>query len=1047
MRPHRLTFLAFALSGAAGLVYESVWSRYLALLVGHSAYAQILVIAIFLGGMGTGALAVSQRTEGIRRPLLLYVVAELGLALAALGFHPAYRSLAEIVERSVLPLMPGAVSAGLVQWFLAIVLIAPQTVLLGATFPLLAAGVVRRFPVRPGWTVAILYFVNSLGGAVGVLVAGFALLPAVGLPGALLAAAGLNVAAAGLVAVARGDEPSARSGEEETWAPDDDAGWVGGSWRPDDPPARDGAPDRDGARDHRVRALLLAVAFLTAVASFSYEIGWIRMLSLVMGSATHSFELMLSAFVFGLAVGGFAVRRHSDLQVEPLRLLAWIQWLMGAAALATLPLYAASFPVMGWMVRTLPGMDGGYAVFNLLRYGIGLAVMLPSTILAGMTLPLITGALVHAGAGERSFGWVYGANTLGSVVGVALAGLILLPALGLEGVLVAGAALDMALGAVLFGASPFLGTEADGTRTSRALLPAGAALVVGVAVAGGAAVGVRLDRSVLTSGVFRYGDVPVEGTRRVAFYEDGRTATVGVHVLENPELAVLTTNGKPDASLLVERIEARARDEPVEPRVVTEADAATQLFSPLVALAHAPDAERVANVGHGSGISGHALLGSPELGELVTIEIEPAVIRAANAFRPANQRAYEDPRSTFAIEDARTHFARSDVRYDLILSEPSNPWVSGTSSLFTVEFYRRVRDALTEDGVMAQWFQLYEMSDRLVLTVLAALHRVFPDYRAYLVGPRDLLVVAAAESPLRSPDWSILEYPGVADDLAYLPELTGPDLEATRLFDRRTLAPLLDAWEPVNSDFRPVLDYEAERARILRRTPTGIYRFATAEVDLAAVLGGDLRPPAPYAPLSARNVVPMERRTTGSGLRIVLEGRGSPPGPLPWGFTGDARDLQRFLRGMESGEPPGSWSAWARDFQRSVEGVQGVTSGWVAPGLFEPVEAYLERLDSVPAAVRELLAFRRGLAEVDVPRAVRGGEAVLDGTLPALDSTGTPLFHDAAVAAFLRAGRPADARAVMERLSDRAGYDDDDARLLLLEAWIRRAEVRGREEP
>src|SRR6185436_243988 len=163
-------------------------------------------------------------------------------------------------------------------------------------------------------------------------------------------------------------------------------------------------------------------------------------------------------------------------------------------------------------------------------------------------------------------------------------------------------------------------------------------------------------------------------------------------------------------------------------------DAPTQLFVPLVALAHMPSAKTAAVIGHGSGMTSHALLASPTLENLVTIEIEPEMINASRAFYPANARAFDDKRSTFAIDDARAYFAARGRKFDLIISEPSNPWVSGVSGLFTAEFYSRVKTYLTPNGVFAQWLHLYEIDDALVLGVISALTQHFPTYSIFQIS-------------------------------------------------------------------------------------------------------------------------------------------------------------------------------------------------------------------------------------------------------------------------------------------------------------------------
>src|SRR4051812_13701061 len=185
--------------------------------------------------------------------------------------------------------------------------------------------------------------------------------------------------------------------------------------------------------------LLISVSFFTAASSFIYEIGWIRMLSLVLGSATHSFELMLSAFILGLALGAFWIRRRADSLVDPVRTLGVVQWVMGVLAIATLPVYVASFEWTSALIHALKTNDAGYNGFVAARYAICLVVMLPATFCAGMTLPLITRMLMQSGAGERAIGAVYSVNTFGSIIGAGLAGVVVLPPFGVQWGLLGGA--------------------------------------------------------------------------------------------------------------------------------------------------------------------------------------------------------------------------------------------------------------------------------------------------------------------------------------------------------------------------------------------------------------------------------------------------------------------------------------------------------------------------------------------------------------------------------------------------------------------------------
>src|SRR5204863_8825366 len=301
-------------------------------------------------------------------------------------------------------------------------LILPQSILLGTTFPLMSAGLIRRYPAAPGESLAMLYFTNSLGASIGVLASGFVMIEKLGLPGTVQSAGALNLGLAAAV-----------------WL------FAGGTEEPMKARPRGGRDSEDAAPFR----FFLAVALLTGAASFVFEIGWIRMLSLVLGSSTHSFELMLSAFILGLACGGYWVRRRIDSIADPLRFLGIVLVTMGLLPLATLPLYGELFVLMQAGTNALAKTEAGYTLLLFSSHGIALAIMFPATFCAGITLPLITYALLRAGHGEKSVGAVYSANTLGSILGVFSAAHIGMPLLGLKGLIAAGAALDAGLGLVL----------------------------------------------------------------------------------------------------------------------------------------------------------------------------------------------------------------------------------------------------------------------------------------------------------------------------------------------------------------------------------------------------------------------------------------------------------------------------------------------------------------------------------------------------------------------------------------------------------------------
>jgi spermidine synthase len=1058
----RLLYLAFAISGGAGLIYEAVWSRYLALFVGHSAYAQVLVLAVYLGGMALGALGVGKIARTLRAPLLWYAGAEALLGLLGFLFHPVYQATTGLAYDALLPGAESAWAALVLRWGLACALILPQAVLLGTTFPLMSSGALRHFPLAPGRTLSLLYFTNSLGAAVGVMVGGFALIPWVGLPGALGVAGALNlVAAAAAATVHRVVKPdvvdeagllrriqeasgsaSGRDRNELGAQVSEGAGAPPASMeererKPAMPPAWPEDPEREPATapawlqdPGRLLTLLLAVTFFSAGASFLYEIGWIRMLSLVMGSATHSFEVMLSAFILGLALGSLFIRDPADRAGRPLRLLGWIQWGMGLAALATLPLYGSFFDFMGFVMGTLPRTDGGYLAFAVVRYGVAMGVMMPATILAGMTLPLITASLLRGGGGERVIGWVYGFNTLGSVLGAVAGGLLLLPALGLKGTLLVGGLLDMALGVAILSAAP----GRKGRLSHRTVSFGATAVTLGVGLI--LALGFQLDRRVLSSGVFRYGRVAQEETPEdILFYRDGATASVGAFILDPPGWMLLATNGKPDASLSLRWIRAATESLPVE--TIVNQDESTQLLLAMIPLAHAPDAGQAAVIGQGSGTTGHFLLSSPHLRELVTVEIEPEMIAGSERFYPANARVFDDPRSRFVIDDARSYFASNPGRYDLIVSEPSNPWVSGTSSLFTREFYQRVRTFLAPGGVFAQWMQLYEMNDRLLASVLAALHESFQDYKGYLIGPGDLLLVASADGALKEPDWSLIRSPRLRSELSHVPPFTVEFLESLLLLDRNTLDPLLAEWPFRNSDYWPYLDTGAEKARFLGETAGGFLRFAEDRVDLLAVAAGRRRGLPTEMTEPVRGMAPSQAILTSVWLR---QGRGAEPAleEASRQDLGEALErLQEFRRRLDSREAPEDWRRFSLLASRIEADLHGRAAGVGDTLYFGELFRYL-REQGAPREAVAAAEFLNGVAVWDHARASAAAELLVEAAGRGEEWVPIPTLRDGVVAARLALGDAVGAEEAFRRLMGLMGGEGDDARVWLLEALIRR---------
>src|SRR6476659_2399942 len=371
--------VVFFVSGFCGLIYESVWAHYVKLMLGHAAYAQTLVLVVFIGGLALGSWLCARVAERIRNPLLGYAAIEAAIGVFALVFHWLFN---RAMDWSYDQLLPAACEQATTfcgpQWALAAAMLLPQSILLGMTFPLVSSAVLRMDSTNPGHDISALYFLNSLGAVMGVLASAFLLIPTVGLPGTLMSAGVANIVISVMAYFVSKGMPARLH-----------------------VPAMP-APRRDTGEEKPLLVPLLAVAFFTGLSSFIYEIGWIRMLSLLLGASTYSFELMLATFILGLALGGWWVRNRIDAAADPIRLLAVLQLVMGLLAALSIPFYNGSYDLMAWLLSAVTRNEAGFVFFNLASTTICVLVMLPTTFCAGMTLPLITYRLLRSRTGEKS---------------------------------------------------------------------------------------------------------------------------------------------------------------------------------------------------------------------------------------------------------------------------------------------------------------------------------------------------------------------------------------------------------------------------------------------------------------------------------------------------------------------------------------------------------------------------------------------------------------------------------------------------------------------
>lgn len=988
----------FVLSGFSGLIYQSIWTQYLGLFLGHSSYAQSLVLILFMGGMAIGAWLVSRWSSKVRRPLLAYAIIEVVIGLLGLFFDGIYQGLTGWAYTQLMPMLPAGQLQN-VRWVLAAAMVLPQCILLGATFPLMSAGYIRLQEHAEGRVLAGLYFSNSLGAAIGALASTYLMLPAIGMPGTVFTAGLVNIVVAILVyPLSKREAPDVETTPAE-------------------------APTAESSVKPVLSAptFILLAAGLTGAASFVYEITWIRMLSLALGTTIHSFELMLASFILGIALGGLWLKNRADRLVSPLATAGWIQVWMGIAALASMFVYANAFEWVGWLMNVIVRSAEGYGLFNLASAGIALLVMFPAAFFAGMTLPLLTLALLRQGHGEKAIGQAYAFNTVGAIVGVLAAVHLLMPLFGLKYALLIAAVVDMGLGLVLL-------ARYAPTLTKRNLPPLFPAVVVSALAVVASVHLVSFDPAVLNSSVYRTGASTLGSNARSIFYKDGKTATVAVFELgqqEEGRMRMIATNGKVDAGLVYGKGDSATSDE------------STMTLLAAIPLSMREQYDRIGVIGFGSGMTTHTLMGHAKVGQVDTVEIEPAMVEGARHLGDRVSRAFTDPRSHVVIDDAKAYFASVPKKYDLIISEPSNPWMGGTASLFSTEFYQYVPRQLNQDGLFVQWLQLYEITPDLVNSVLAAMLVNFKDVKAYLANGSDMILVASPNGKVPELGDSLFQQPLLASDLARIGVTDLRSLQDTMVMNRKGLEGYLALYpHRTNSDMFPVLKLQAPRARFESAQVGDFDGLGEAPWPIIRYLGGpDARTGAMAAAARRLPIATVHQSAEATRIHAALvEGDAAASAGISE-FNGVQVDA---LRGLSAACQLGKRSdrdltmifSLAADTMAYLD-AERLQRMWVKPEWL--------RCAPIDEAVTEALAFLAAISENRHQDVLRLGLQLLEGEEGAgllKDGVSGPYILGAMQFAALSEGNSELAQQLVQRYwqqLDRKSQGDASLRLL---AWL-----------
>ncbi len=676
--------LLFFLSGAVGLGYEIAWIKILALHFGNSAWSISAVVAAFMAGLGLGSWQAGRSQRLLKNPLRVYALLEFGIAAFGVLSIPIFSNIDLLLGPLYRVLENHAALFVLARLVIAFAILIVPTFLMGASLPVLVKALANRNDMDRA--IGFLYGINTLGAAAGTLATGFFLLPHLGVRATLITLAGLGLLIGAL------------------------------AWKLSLTAESAGTRDTGKGGAETAPLAIYAAAFAGGALGIFYEVSWSRVLMPIIGSSTYAFSIILTTFLIGIGAGGLVAAR-----------LPFTGVAVGALAGIFIAIAALTSVAGLFVVNYLPDLFVGLSIlagqkwvlFFLAQSVLAGALMLLPTLCLGVTLPLCMAYLKESSqrANVALVGRVYAVNTVGSILGSLLAGFVFLPWIGVRwsilGISVAGLLLGLAL----------LWRDAGFPRRAKQIATAwlaGTAVVL-------YAFNPMLDVTYLQRGFFRSMLAkPVIPEHRVSYLlysRDGVTSTVTV--FRSPDTTWLNVNGKTDAS--------------------TNVDMASQYMLGHLPMMLHPAPESACIIGFGSGATVSAVAGYP-LSRIDVVELEPAILETAPYFASANNNVLNDARVHVRIEDGRTFLKYRPERYDVIISEPSNPWVVGVASLFTREFYRSVKERLNDGGVFCQWIQDYELSAETRNGMLNTLADEFP--YIHLFDQRGDLIAVASAQPL-----------------------------------------------------------------------------------------------------------------------------------------------------------------------------------------------------------------------------------------------------------------------------------------------------------
>ena len=783
--------VCFVLSGATGLIYEILWARMLGLVFGATTLAVSTVLAAFMGGLALGSAFAGRLAQRITKPVAAYGWMEIAIALYALLIPFLFYAVDDLYAYVWQQLQPGFFAFTLLRFALSCLMLLVPTTLMGATLPVLAAALLRSD--HDSNSVTRLYACNLVGAILGTLLAGFVLLPALGVRTTIFVAAGINVVVGVIALLVQKRIKVVSTRTQESVSP-------------------------VGTEIETKSKFWLLAAFASGFVTISTQVSWTRILTMIIGSSTYAFSIVVALFLIGLAGGAWFIGRK-DRSARLRKTILIVEAITAVSLLFSL-----------YVLNKIPGLlialglrlqvSSWAGLLGLQILSATLLILVPA-LLMGMVMPLVLVWASNQLEGARRVGRIYAVNTVGAITGAFITGFVLIPKTSIRFTLLLAATLCLFVAVLAY--KPVKTGSVDPLVKRGLAIGLTPVLVIILFI-----LAPRMNLADLSIGAYdslvRVLAQTREGTpeeaqstgpniHKLLMFKEGPTATVSVRQDQNT--VSMAINGRTNAS-------------------DSNFDMPTQVMLGQLPMLIAPQRNNGLIIGYATGVTVGAMLQSP-IQSVTCVELEPATVDGSRFFEHVNNRPLDDPRTQLIIDDARTYLRVTPVRYDVIVSEPSHPWVPGVANLFTQEFFELGRARLSEQGIFVQWVQIYQLSTESLRSVLATYQKVFPHVLVFRVGGlsrgKDLLLVGSNQ-PLNLDQLSArVTDERIAKELRRINLNSEADVRSWFVCDETRLGPAV-AGAQINTDdnmhiettvpreaFRPLMQTNVEWVQALTMTP------------------------------------------------------------------------------------------------------------------------------------------------------------------------------------------------------------------------------------